>query len=72
MPDDLPRYARKPVDFDAVATTIAQHNLRLSDAALQGRCMEAGMKAQLAKLDRLERLVRSLTARVAKLEQKPS
>lgn len=68
--DDLPRYARKPTDFDAVATAIGQHNLRLSDAALQGRCMEAGLKAQLLKIERLERLVRTLTERLAKLEAK--
>ena len=67
-PAEDQRFARTPRDWPDALRLVAQHNLRLTDAALAQRCIEAGAQLQASKIKRLEGLLRSLTERIAKLE----
>lgn len=69
-PAEEQRYARKPTDWEDALRMVCQHNLRLTDAALAQRCIEAGLQAQAHQIKALKGLLRSLATRIAKLEQK--
>lgn len=66
-PPEQQRYARPPIDFPAAQRTLAQHNLRLADLALAGRCHEAGLKAQLHEIENLKRTLRAIETKLAKI-----